>query len=158
LSDERVIPYDKNFARRIWTARQAVSLTQKQLGFHAGVSDRTISAIESGAGYTPSVEMLARLADTLGVQIVITADSLQAAISKGEGPMDAKELKSVLFANLGGSLTGRSLLVQNRSVWDEVRESILTERGVEYAWQKEEISNWLDTTAYPRIVFAEVTK
>ena len=56
---------------RIRTARRAAQLTQEQLAELAGTSTRTVRDIEKGTG-SASLAVVARIAETLGLNIVVT--------------------------------------------------------------------------------------
>ena len=52
-------------------ARKEAGLTQQQLGELAGVSDRTLRDIESGAG-SPALRTVLTVAAVLGLQVTVT--------------------------------------------------------------------------------------
>ncbi|GGF00997.1 helix-turn-helix transcriptional regulator [Mycetocola zhadangensis] len=58
-------------AASIRDARKEAGLTQEELSDLAGTSERTIRAIETGAG-NPSLRAVAKTADVLGLRLTLT--------------------------------------------------------------------------------------
>ena len=53
--------------KELRAARQAARLTQEELGFEAGLSRNYISLLEKDQ-YTPTIDVLFRLCDALGIR------------------------------------------------------------------------------------------
>ncbi|MFI7484089.1 helix-turn-helix transcriptional regulator [Kocuria sp. M1R5S2] len=59
----------ESVGREIRTARKAAGLTQKDLADLAGISERTVRAIETGTG-NPALAAVAAAAGVLGLRLV----------------------------------------------------------------------------------------
>jgi len=96
---------------RLRSVRLSIGLSQRALAKQAGVTNATVSLIESGK-LNPSFGVLKRIADSIPMDLSdFFGFEAQEADQAFFGPEDFKELRSggILYRQVGGNLANRSL-------------------------------------------------
>ncbi|MEQ8603755.1 MAG: helix-turn-helix domain-containing protein [Marivibrio sp.] len=96
--------YAMRVGRRVQEQRKALGLTQAQLAERAGLKQSAVSGIERGSGrHGPTAAVLCRIADALGVPLVIepasaTPSEEEAAVSPPAASADAARVHEMAAA------------------------------------------------------------
>ena len=88
MSSERTAQIAEGFAERLRSARQAAGLTIRGLAEKTGITHQSVVAYEAGRGGGVRIDIVAALADAVGVQVTTKGkDGASGLISSQPSPM-----------------------------------------------------------------------